>query len=93
MDTIQDYENMAPEILAFMNQAFSNCSIASQFYPEENAWKFQLQFMADKTGSYLINPPQGVCLMKVHATGPTIIFQVVLFVEDFKRLHAPKMMN
>lgn len=86
------HDSNAAEIADFMHRVFPNCNIASQYYPEDRAWKFQLSFTAI-CESYAINPPQGCCLMKVQQTGREVIFQIVLFVDDFILIHRRTVAN
>ena len=89
---IQD-NSLAAEINGFMRQVFTNCQITSQFYPEHQAWKFQLSFTASKTASYHICPPKGCCLMKVHQIGQKVYFNITVFVEQFATYHLQKIAN
>lgn len=87
-----DNNSMVAEIQRFMQQTFSNCSIASQYYPDQVCWKFYISFVSH-TKQYHINPPQGCCLMNIQAMGETVSFTIILFVEDFKKYHAAKLLN
>lgn len=85
--------SLAPEIHAFMRRVFHNCNISSQYYPDHQAWKFQLSFQADRTKSFHICPPKGCCLMKVQAMGQAVIFEITVFVDQFKTYHLQKISN
>lgn len=87
-----DSNDMGAEIQAFMYRIFNNCKISSQYYPESQCWMFRLAFHTS-TGQYHIQPPKGCCLMNIQAMGQTVSFTIMLFVDDFKRYHAAKMMN
>lgn len=88
-----DKQSLSAEILAFVNQVFANCKISSQYYPDQKAWRFMLSFTISPSGSFLINPPRGFCLMKVHAVGREITFEMVLFIDDFAKYHLQKIAN
>lgn len=88
-----DKQSLSAEILAYVNQVFANCKISSQYYPTQKAWKFMLSFTVNPSGSFLINPPCGFCLMKVHAIGREITFKMVLFVDDFSKYHLQTIAN
>lgn len=91
---MQNQDNsLSAEINGFMRQVFTNCHITSQYYPEHQAWKFQLSFTVAKTASYHICPPKGCCLMKVHSIGPEVYFNITVFVDQFSLYHLQPIAN
>lgn len=84
--------SMATEIHAFMYQVFPNCKINSRYYPEKNAWHFQMRIKT-QTNDWSINPPKGCCLMGVKSMNKEVEFQIILFVQDFINIHAQKFLN
>lgn len=90
MESRQDTTH-ATQIHHFMQSVFSNCHIASQYYQDENAWRFQLSFK--HRGTYSINPPMGCCMMNVQQLGDEVTFGIVLFVDDFKAIHRNSILN
>lgn len=91
----QDNNNssaMRPDIQKFIEAAFPHCRIWGDFNEHQEAWTFKLAFTTSDH-IYSINPPQGCCLMQIHSGKTDVTFTIVLFVQDFKRFHAAKMMN
>jgi len=90
---MQQDNSLSAEIHAFIQRVFHNCNIQSKYYPDHQAWKFHLQFEADRTKSFHICPPAGCCLMKVQAMGQTVTFEITVFVDQFIAYHLRKIAN
>lgn len=85
-------ESNEVEVMRFVNQVFNNCDIRAKYYPDETAWKFELTARTI-CNTFTIRPPKGFCMLQVQSIAGSISFQMVLFVEDFKKYHIENVLN